>query len=157
MAAPEHHELDAPPWLRVESTLMATARAIRRAYEIRLAPLDLNLTQASLLAFLYEAGPITQSRLASRLEMGRAAAGLVIDSLEERRLVERRANPGDRRAWLIALRPEGALVTKPIFEIDALLRSELRVGISGPERQQLAGLLVRLRSNLTGVLAATDR
>jgi MarR family transcriptional regulator for hemolysin len=157
VAAPEHHELDAPPWLRVESTLMATARAIRRAYEIRLAPLDLNLTQASLLAFLYEAGPITQSRLASQLEMGRAAAGLVIDSLEERRLVERRANPGDRRAWLIALRPEGALVTKPIFEIDVLLRSELRVGISGPERQQLAGLLVRLRSNLTGVLAATDR
>ena len=156
MAAPEHHELDAPPWLRVESTLMATARAIRRAYEIRLAPLDLNLTQASLLAFLYEAGPITQSRLASRLEMGRAAAGLVIDTLEERRLVERRASPDDRRAWIIALRPEGVLMTKPIFEIDVILRSELRAGISGPERQLLAELLVRLRSNLTSVLAVTD-
>lgn len=156
MAAPEHHELDAPPWQRVESTLMATARAIRRAYEIRLAPLDLNLTQASLLAFVYEAGPITQSRLASRLEMGRAAAGLVIDTLEERNLVERRANPGDRRAWLIALRPEGVLMTKPIFEIDVVLRRDLRVGISGPERRLLAELLVRLRSNLTGVLAVTD-
>jgi MarR family transcriptional regulator for hemolysin len=157
VAAPEHHELDAPPWQRVESTLMATARIIRRAYEIRLAPLDLNLTQASLLAFLYEAGPITQSRLASRLEMGRAAAGLVIDALEERNLVERRANPVDRRAWLIALRAEGVLMTKPIFEIDVVLRGELRVGISGPERQQLAGLLVRLRSNLASVLAVKDR
>jgi MarR family transcriptional regulator for hemolysin len=157
VAAPEHHELDAPPWQRVESTLMATARIIRRAYEIRLAPLDLNLTQASLLAFLYEAGPITQSRLASRLEMGRAAAGLVIDTLEERNLVERRANPGDRRAWLIALRAEGVLMTKPIFEIDVVLRGELRVGTSGPERQQLAGLLVRLQSNLASVLAVKDR
>lgn len=157
MAAPDRHELDAPPWQRVESTLMWTARAIRRAYELRLARLDLNLTQASLLAFLFEAGPITQSRLASRLELGRAAAGLVIDALEERGLIERRASPDDRRAWLIGLRPEGLRVTKPIFEIDAALRSELRAGISRPERQELARLLLRLRSNLASVLAETDR
>ena len=151
MKGPDH-ELDAPPWLRVESTLMATARAIRRAYEVRLARLQLNLTQASLLAFLGEVGPITQSRLASRLEMGRAATGLVIDVLEERGLVERRANPEDRRAWLIALRPEGLRLLGPISDIDRTLRSELRDGIARPERQRLAALLDRLRSNLAGVL-----
>lgn len=152
MAAAPDHELDAPPWQRVESTLMATARAIRRAYEIRLADLHLNLTQASLLAFLLESGPITQSRLASRLGMGRAAAGLVVNTLEERGLIERRANPEDRRAWLIALRPEGVRVTEPILEIDTVLRAELRSGISRPERQQLAGLLLRLQANIAGVL-----
>jgi DNA-binding MarR family transcriptional regulator len=150
------HELDAPPWQRVESTLMATARAIRGAYEIRLADLDLNLTQASLLAFLFEVGPITQSRLASRLGMGRAATGLVIDALEQRGLVERRTNPDDRRAWLIAIRPEGIRITEPIFEIDAALRSELRVGISRPERRWLAGLLLRLQANLASVLTETN-
>ena len=163
MAAPEigsgnrsngasDHELDSPPWRRVESTLMATARAIRRAYEIRLADLDLNLSQASLLAFLFEAGPLTQSRLASRLGMGRAATGLVIDALEARELIERRTNPEDRRAWLIALRPEGIRIIEPIFEIDTALRSELRIGISRSERHQLAGLLLRLQSNLAAVL-----
>jgi len=150
------HELDAPPWRRVESTLMSTARVMRRAYEIRLADLDLNLSQASLLAFLFEAGPIPQSRLASRLGMGRAAAGLVIDALEERGLIERQPNPNDRRAWLIALRPDGIRVTEPIFEIDATLRSELRDGISYTERQQLAGLLLRLQGNLAKVLAESD-
>jgi len=152
MAAPDH-ELDAPPWQRVESTLMATARAIRRAYEIRYAHLDLNLSQASLLAFLFESGPISQTQLAARLGMGRAAAGLVVNALEERRLVERRANPVDRRAWLIALRPEGVEITRPILEIDTELRSELRAGISRPERQQLAALLLRLQANLAGVLS----
>jgi len=163
------HELDAPPWQRVESTLMATARAIRRAYEIRLTDLDLNLSQASLLAFLtdldlnlsqasllaflFEAGPITQSRLASRLGMGRAATGLVINALEARGLIERRTNPDDRRAWLIALCPEGLRMTEPIFEIDTALRRELRTGISRSERQQLAGLLLRLKTNLANVLA----
>ena len=67
-------------------------------------------------------------------------------------MIERQENPDDRRAWLIALRPEGAKMAEPIFEMDAGLRSELRVGISRPERQQLAGLLMRLQSNLTKIL-----
>ncbi len=155
MAAPNQrskHELDAPPWQRVESTLMSTARAIRRAYESRLVDLDLNLTQASLLAFLSEAGPISQSRLASRLGMGRAATGLVINGLEERGLIERRADPNDRRAWLIALRPEGTRLIQPILGIDVVLRREFRAGISGPERQKLADLLLRLQLNLAEIL-----
>ena len=120
------HELDAPPWQRVESTLMATARAIRRAYEIRLTDLDLNLSQASLLGFLFESGPITQSRLASRLGIGRAATGLVINALEARGLIERRTNPDDRRDWLIALCPEALRMTETILEIDTALGPEMR-------------------------------
>jgi MarR family transcriptional regulator for hemolysin len=137
----------------VESTLMATARAIRRAYEIRLTDLDLNLTQASLLAFLFESGPTTQSRLASRLGMGRAAAGLVVTALEERGLIERSADPNDRRAWRIALRAEGTQLIDPIVKVDRSLRSELRTGIARPERQRLAGLLLRLQENLATVLS----
>ena len=83
------HELDAPPWQRVESTLMATSRAIRDAYDARFAELDLNLTQASLLVFLHEAGPLHQSQLARRLGRGRAATGATVDGLERRGLVER--------------------------------------------------------------------
>ncbi|MBC8188038.1 MAG: hypothetical protein H8E78_07515 [Proteobacteria bacterium] len=67
-------------------------------------------------------------------------------------MVERRANPKDRRAWLIALRPDGAQQTTPILEIDTLLRGELRRSISRPERQRLASLLLRLQTNIAGVL-----
>jgi len=151
MAASDH-ELDAPPWRRVEATLMATARAIRRAYASRYASLDLSLSQASLIAFLDESGPHSQTHLARRLGMGRAAAGLVIDALVERDLVERRPNPEDGRAWLIALRPEGRALVGPILEIDLVLRRALRNGIDRNERQQLAGLLVRLQANLADVL-----
>ena len=150
--AAANHELDAPPWKRVESTLMATARAIRRAFNIRYAPLDLNVTQASLLAFLDERGPQSQTQLASALGMGRAATGLVITALEKRELVERTDNPEDRRSWLIALRSEGETLIEPIHEVDRKLRSELRTGISRAERQQLAALLLRLQSNLGRIL-----
>ena len=76
------HELDSPPWLRVESTLMATARLVRTAFDVRLAPLDLNLTQASLLGYIADFGATTQTQLADRLAIGRAAIGSVIDQLE---------------------------------------------------------------------------
>ena len=73
--APSEHELDAPPWLRVESTLMATARAIRVAYDQRLAVYELNLSQASVLAYLNESGPLTQTQLPiSSASVGRRRA-----------------------------------------------------------------------------------
>ena len=92
MAESSKHELDAPPWLRVESTLMSAARGIRRAYDLRLEALGLNLSKAILLARTQESGPIMQAELAKQMGVGRAAMGSLIDSLEKRGWVERRAS-----------------------------------------------------------------
>ena len=67
MSSLTNNELDSPPWLRVESTLMATARLVREAFDARLVPLDLNLTQASLIGYVAEFGAAPQTRLADRL------------------------------------------------------------------------------------------
>jgi MarR family transcriptional regulator for hemolysin len=142
------HELDSPPWLRVESTLMATARLVRTAFDARLAPLDLNLTQASLLGYVAEFGPTTQTRLADHLDIGRAAIGTVIDQLEARMLVERQPNPADRRVWLIAITATGRELAAEISDVDAVLRAELRRGIGREERQALAWVMTRLQQNL---------
>ena len=148
-----NHELDAPPWQRVESTLMATSRAIREAYDARFQELDLNLTQASMLVFLHESGPLRQTQLARRLGQGRAATGSTVDLLEGRGLVDRQADPADRRAWLVRLTPAGKDLVDPVNEIDRVLRAELRLDISRGERQQLAKLLLRLQANLARILA----
>jgi DNA-binding MarR family transcriptional regulator len=150
------HELDAPPWQRIDSTLMATARAIRLAYERRLARLELNLTQACLLAFVHDWGPQTQTQLAEGLGLGRAATGSLVDALERRGLVERQPDTRDRRVWRVAATQQGRDMAKPIMEIDQVLRRELRAGISREERQQLAQLLLRLQSNLASVLAGDE-
>ena len=52
---------------------MATARLVRDAYDTRLAPLDLSLTQALVLEYLSDFGPVTQTRIADHLHQGRAA------------------------------------------------------------------------------------
>jgi len=142
------HELDASPWLRVEATIMASARQIRAVYDERFADLDLNLTQASLLAYVSEFGTHTQAALAERLDLGRAAAGTVIDQLEGRDLVERNADPDDRRVWMVSLTTAGKDLVDRINAIDVVVRAELRSGISREERTQLASLLVRLQENV---------
>ena len=148
MAESSEHELDAPPWLRVESTLMSAARGIRRAYDLRFEELGLNLSEAILLAYTEEAGPLMQADLAKHMGVGRAAMGSLIDALENRGWVERRPKPGDRRVWLIAITPSGEQAARQITKIDEKLRSELREGISRKERRELNQLLNRLRENV---------
>lgn len=152
MTEPSKHELDAPPWLRVESTLMSLARGIRRAYDLRLQEIGLNLSEASVLAKAQESGPAMQADLAKHMGVGRAAMGSVVDSLEARGLVERQPKPGDRRVWLVASTAAGEEVAKQINKIDESLRAELRAGISRKERRELTQLLNRLRDNVANVV-----
>ena len=142
------HELDAPPWLRVESTLMSAARVLRDAYDARFAPLDLNLTQASIIAYVQQFGPVTQTKIADHLHLGRAAIGATIDRLQQRGLVERLADAEDRRVWQVQLSPSGVDIATKVLAIDEVLRAELRVGVTRAERQTLAAVLTRLQQNL---------
>ena len=141
------HELDSPPWLRVESTLMSTARLIRVAYDARLEALQLNLTQASLIAYVAEFGSTTQTRLADHLGIGRAAIGSVVTQLQERGFVERQPDAADRRVWLVAITGSGEQLTTQIRKVDEILRAELRRDISRAERQTLAAVMSKVEHN----------
>lgn len=146
-------EAGALPWLRLESTLMAVSRSLRRAYDAGLAHLSLNLTEAMLLAYVEERGPVSQSQLAEALGLGRAAVGIVIDGLHERGLVTREADPGDRRVWLVALTGEGRELCADIAAADRELREQVRAGLSRAERQQFVRLLLRLQDNCAALAA----
>lgn len=150
-----NNELDAPPWLRVESTLMATARLLREAFDARLDCLDLNLTQASLIGYVAEFGATTQTHLADRLGIGRASIGTVVDRLQRMGLVERQPDPSDRRVWRVEITDTGREIAARIAEVDEVLRAELRHGIGREERQALSWVLTRLQHNLTSAIEAT--
>jgi len=127
---------------------MATANAIRDAYDCRLAPLGLNLSTASLLSYVADFGPVNQTRVAEHLGQGRAVTGTQIDKLEALGLVERRPDASDRRVWLVAITRAGTDLATSIADVDRIFRAELREGISRSDRQTLASLLVRLHDNI---------
>lgn len=131
---------------------MATAGLVRAAFDARLASLDLNLTQASLISYVCEFGRTSQTRLADHLGIGRAAIGSVVDQLQTRGLVERQPNPSDRRVWLVAVTPSGRDLASEVAKVDEVLRADLRRGIGREERQALAWVMTRLQHNVRSVL-----
>lgn len=130
---------------------MATSRAMRRAYDARLAGLDLKLSEAFLLGHVHRHGPLTQTQLAESLGIGRAATGSLIDALERKGLVRRSADAGDRRVWLIGTTERAAPVVAQVAAVDVAVREQLWTGISRAERDQLAEILGRLQGNLAAM------
>lgn len=145
------HELDSPPWRRIDGTIMATARAIRKVYDRALGDLGLSLPEASLLAYIAETQPGTQTQLANRLGVGKAAMGARIDHLEQMDAIQRRPHSTDRRVWLVHLTERGRQYVDAVNEIDGHLREQLRRGIGRSEREQLAHTLNRIQENV-GIL-----
>ena len=145
------HELDAPPWRRVDGTLMATARGIRQAYDRALADIGLTLPEASLLAYVDQIEPQTQTELARRLGSGRAVMGTRVDTLETRGAVQRLPHPNDRRVWLVHITEIGRQLVETINRLDIGIREQLRAGLSRQDRQQLAMILLRIQTNLAAV------
>jgi MarR family transcriptional regulator for hemolysin len=146
------HELDAPPWSRVEGTLMSTARDVRRAYDKALSGLGLNLAEAAVLAHLGHAPQLTQAELARRVGKSRARLGVHVDSLEAKGAVRRQADPKDRRVWLITLTPEGKQLWERSVDIDRGIRVRLRAGTTNAERAQLDSMLSRIHANIAELL-----
>lgn len=128
-----------------------TGYAIRRAqiriYEdfVRsLAPWNITPPRFSALTIIANNPDLKLTELARILGIARSGAVLLIDALEDMKLVARRASRSDRRAHSLALTPTGRktleAVTQAVCEHDARIAS----GLSAQERATLLDLLARL-------------
>jgi DNA-binding MarR family transcriptional regulator len=127
-------------------TFWALSRRLRALAQEALAEWDVTPSQARALAVLRHGGPQRLGELAERLRIAPRSATEVVDALAERGLVERRADPVDRRATLVALTSQGE-------EVSAAIRSARKTGASSlfarlppSDREELARLLTNLRA-----------
>lgn len=105
------------------------------------------------LAVLDGAGePLSPTEIARRLIVTTASVTSLLDTLERRGLVERRADPADRRRLLVAVTPPGRdLVRQYVPEVVAL-QAAVMSGIGEEDREQLVAVLTRIRE---AIAAAT--
>jgi DNA-binding MarR family transcriptional regulator len=105
-------------------TITGAARAVARLakqVEVALTPLDLSLPQYRVLALLGE-GSTASSVLARRLAVSPPPVTAVVDGLVGRGLVERQADPEDRRRLTLLLTRDGA---KLLVAADAAAEARL--------------------------------
>jgi DNA-binding MarR family transcriptional regulator len=86
--------------------------------------------------------PRTMSELANTLLCDNSNVTGIVDRLEERRLVERTPSPGDRRAKLIVLTPEGERMRRKVEKVMDEPPAWLS-GLGAADQRALRDILVR--------------
>jgi MarR family transcriptional regulator for hemolysin len=125
------------------------ARMMRWQFDRRASSLKLTRSQWSVLAHLLRTEGIQQKELAEQMDITAITLTGLLDRMEREGWVERRADPGDRRAKRIYLTEKVAPVTKELRSLAREVRKTALQGLSEAEQQQLMSLLVKVRSNLS--------
>ena len=129
---------------------------LRRAYVKELSPLGLTFAQSRVLRILARQGePMRMGDLAARFEVAPRSATSMVDSLEALGLVERRADPTDRRSVLVGLTPDGLALMDRIGELRRASAHALFVRLTPAQQQQLLDLLSVLNEPADDCGAAT--
>ena len=126
---------------RLRMALVRLARTLRRHGDPGLSP-----SQISALATVEEFGPMRISALATYEAMGAPAATRVVATLEELNLLERRDDPGDKRASVVDLSDVGRATL-------AKLWNERTIGLSS----RLERLSAKERATINAALPALEK
>jgi len=125
------------------------ARMLRTAFDRRVRKLRLTRAQWLVLTRLHRRPGASQSELAEMMEVEKATAGRMIDRLEAKGWVERRAQNGDRRIKRVHLTAEAERVHKRIWRMAELTLDDALANFSAQEGRQLRALLARVKQNLS--------
>jgi DNA-binding MarR family transcriptional regulator len=120
--------------------------AHREVAERALASMGLGVKEFGALAVLVEEGPLSQQRLGERQGVDRTTMVAVVDGLERAKLVERRRDPRDRRAYSLHATPKGRRVLERAEEAAGRAEEEFLAALPAPDRRRLKRLLRTLLS-----------
>jgi DNA-binding MarR family transcriptional regulator len=121
--------------------LMRAARTLRRRFGAVLAPWDLSPHQARALRVVGSGDGVRLSELAEALRIAPRSATEVADGLQERGLVERAADPTDRRAVVLTVTEAGRQVQREVDDARAADAQELFGRLPAGDRAELARIL----------------
>jgi MarR family transcriptional regulator for hemolysin len=124
------------------------ARLLRVAYDRRTRELGLTRSQWWVLNHLYFNEGITQSELADVLDVEKPTLGRLLDRLEDKGWLERRADPSDRRAKRVYLTGNVQGLMRALRRLAADLRAQALDGLDEVERARLLEALGVVKGNL---------
>ena len=128
--------------------LSDSARLLRRRFDERARGLGVSRAQWQVLFALSRAEGTNQAGLAEALDVETITIGRMVDRLEEAGLVERRADPADRRAWRLHLTPRAHPLLAQLRELGEEVMADTLTGLSSADEAVLTDLLTRIRTNL---------
>lgn len=128
------------------------ARLMRTVFDRRVRGLGLTRSQWLVINRLHRRPGATQSELADMLEVEKATAGRMVDRMENKGWVERRADAADRRVNRLHLTAEAALIQRQLAEIAERTVDDTLAALGPDERDAFCAWMRRIKRQLQAML-----
>ena len=124
-----------------------TAHALRKAFDRRAVGLGVTRAQWKVLFKLTRYPGLRQIELADMLDIEPITLSRIIDRLEEGALVERVADPADRRAWRLHVTVKAQPLVEKLRALAAEMTANAFAGIDPKDIEITRQVLSRVREN----------
>lgn len=131
------------------SLIADVSHLMRRTFDERARGIGVSRPQWRVLTMLRRHEGINQGGLAELIEVEPITLCRMVDRLQEADLVERRADPADRRAWRLYLTEKARGLLEDMRPLALCLFDDAMAGLAEEEREALFQMLARLRTNLS--------
>lgn len=136
-----------PPDADLLYSIHELSRIISARFDTYMAPHDLTHSQWWALMFLFRNEGCTQVELASLMAMGRPATGKLLERMEAKGWVERRADPEDNRVKRVHL-AEGVIPVFDTMRIEGRKVFEYALeGLSATDLKRAKSTLEQIKNN----------
>jgi DNA-binding MarR family transcriptional regulator len=155
----ERPDLDPSP-LEVVGRVLVIARHLEKSVETTLKRYELTLSQFDILATLRRQGPggrLTPKQLMRSVMLSSGGMTNRLDSLERAGLVERRADPGDRRGVVVGLTAKGRRLIDAATAARFAEAADSVPPLTASELQTLGRLLRKWLGSLTDPESCDER
>ena len=143
------HPLERDPVVLVSDV----ARMVRTLADARARDHGMTRAQWMILVRLDRQPGMSQNELAALIEVEPITVGRLIDRLEARGMVERHADPQDRRIWRLHLTDAAQPMLKVIMRARAELNDILTAGLPEKDLEAVVDCLLQMKANLAGTRA----
>ncbi|MEY3905478.1 MAG: hypothetical protein RIR59_301 [Pseudomonadota bacterium] len=131
------------------SLIADVSHLLRRTFDERARGIGVSRPQWRVLTMLHRHEGINQGGLADLIEVEPITLCRMVDRLQEADLVERRADPSDRRAWQLFMTDKARRLLDEMRPLAFGLFDEAMVGLSPADQDNLLQSLARIRANLS--------
>jgi MarR family transcriptional regulator, transcriptional regulator for hemolysin len=137
-----------PPPVPIGLRLNQAARAVGRAFDEALADAGGSLPVWLILLNLKVRRPGTQRELAEAVGIREATLTHHLNAMDGDGLITRTRDQANRRVQVVALTPAGDAAFLALRDVAMAFDAKLNAGLTGADRDVLAGLLDRLTANV---------
>ena len=131
------------------AVLSDVSRLMRREFDARARDIGVTRPQWQVLTVLRRNEGVNQGGLADLLEVEPITVCRMVDRLQEADLVERRADPADRRSWRLFLTDKAHALLAQLRPFADAMIDEALLGVAAADRAILRQSLEQMRQNLS--------